>query len=61
MDRMFLAVITSALLVLIGSISLLVYGTSRPAALLQPRPEMTVAKDYPQRAKDKAMSTVGVR
>jgi hypothetical protein len=35
MDRLFLAVITSALLLLIASASLLVYGTQTSAALLR--------------------------
>jgi hypothetical protein len=57
-----LAVITLALLVLVGSTSLLVYRTSTPASLLQPRPAMAVAKSYPQPAKDEqAHSTIGQR
>jgi hypothetical protein len=62
MDHIFLAVIASALLVLIGSTSLLVYRTSTPASLLQPRPAMAVARSYPQPARDEqARSTIGQR
>jgi hypothetical protein len=36
MERIFLAVIVSALMVLIGSTTMLVYGTRESAALLRP-------------------------
>ncbi|ANV99247.1 hypothetical protein [Bradyrhizobium icense] len=48
MERIFLAVIVSALMVLIGSATMLVYGARESAALLRlPAQEQTPAKPSP--------------
>jgi hypothetical protein len=44
MERIFLTVIAAALLMLIGSATMLIYGTGHSAALLQSLPAQTAAK-----------------
>ncbi|MEH2520796.1 hypothetical protein V1279_006369 [Bradyrhizobium sp. AZCC 1610] len=62
MERIFLAVIVSALMLLIGSATMLVYGTRESAALLRlPAQEQTPVKQSPLAALPLGIAAAGRR